>query len=222
MSLRWICLLVLAGLAQAADPYATWAQGRPAEALPALIASARADQRWDAWLDAGLAAAAAADRGRAIACLARAHMLAPERGEPRDALHVLAAPLPTTWCERAGPLLIPGSSWSGLAILGLAGLALGSAIAVRRRGWLITLGLVGLFLAAPGVIAPWLDGRRLWEATVRDTQVLDSTGSPQRALAAGSLVQRASTDVWAERALVRLDDGTLGYIAVTDLDPTLP
>lgn len=216
---RLLGLLLIPVLLLAADPYDTWAQGRPAEAMPGLIANAQAEQRWDAWLDAGLAAAASSDRGRAIACLARAHNLAPERAEPRDALRVLAAPLPTTWCERAGPLIIPGVGWGGIVILGLAGLALGCAM-VLRRGWLMTAGLMGLILALPGVIAPWLDGRSSWEATVRDTQALDSTGTPQHALGAGSLLQRAATGTWANRILVHLDDGSLAYVAATDVDPT--
>lgn len=220
MNRRWMALLLGAALAMAADPYAAWAQGRPAEAVQGLIAIANAEQRWDAWLDAGLAAAAADDRGRAVACLVQAHGLAPERAQPRDALRALAAPLPTTWCERAGPLVIPGTGWSGVVILGVAGLAIGAAAGLRRsRGWLLTLGIGGMLVATPGLLATWLDGRITWVATVRDTQALDSTGTPQRALATGTLLQRAATATWSNRVLIRFDDGSLAYVAEVDLDP---
>lgn len=218
--IRSLLILLAAGAMAAADPYEPWSQGRPAEAVPPLIAAARASGRWDAWLDAGLAAAAAGDRGRAVACLAEAHNRAPDEAAPRDALRSLGAALPTTWSERAGPVAIPGRGWTGIAVLAAAGLLLGAGIALRsRRGLLLTAGGLAVVAAAPGVIAPWVDGRTAWTATVRDSEALDSTGAPLRALPAGTLLARAADEPWSGRILVRLGDGALAYVAETDTAP---
>jgi hypothetical protein len=215
---RLLLLLLALGALGAADPYDVWAQGRPHEALQPLIAAAQGSDRWDAWLDAGLAAAAASERGMAVACLAAAHNRAPERSEPREALRALGSPLPSSWCERAGPIAVPGIGWSGVILLGCAGLAFGGAISLRRgRGVYLLLGCVFSLVAAPGVAATWLDGRTTWVATVHDSAALDSTGTPLRALPAGSLLEQAGDEVWAGRRLVRLGDGSLAYVATSDL-----
>lgn len=216
-------LLVLAcllPLLTAGDPYDAWAQGRPQEAVQPLLAEARAGGRWDVWFDAGLAAAAASDRGTAVACLAQAMRLAPERPEPREALRSLDVALPTGWGDRAGPLALPGSGWSGVILLGAAGLLLGLALTLRR-GRVACLALAGMavFVALPGQAAGWLDGRRTWLGTVRDCSALDSTGTPLRALPAGSLVEQAADGLWAGRVLVRLGDGTMAYLAHSDVTP---
>lgn len=213
------CLMALTALA-AADPYDAWAQGRPAEAVQPLIALAQQSGRWDAWLDAGLAAAAAGDRGLAVSCLTTAHNRAPEQPAPRDALRTLGAALPISWCERAGPVAVPGSGWNGVILLAVAGLAIGGAAALRRgRGLVLLIGGLSLLAAAPGVAAAWMDGRRVWLATVRDSAALDSTGTPLRALPAGSLLEQAGDEVWAGRLLVRLGDGSLAYVALADVSP---
>ncbi|MCK6491694.1 MAG: hypothetical protein L6R48_25900 [Planctomycetes bacterium] len=213
-------LLVCCGLLAAADPYDAWSQGRPAEAVAPLVAAARADGRWDSWLDAGLAAAAASDYGRAIACLAEANRAAPERSEPRDALRALGAALPLTYSERVGPIALPGVGWAGVALLGAAGLALGGAWALRRgRGAVLTAGVAAVVVAVPGVVAPWLDARVHWVATVRATHALDSTGAPLRALPAGTLLVHPPAAAWSGRVLVRLGDGSLAFVPAADLDP---
>jgi len=212
-------LLLAAGLA-AADPYDTWAQGRPGEAVAPLLAVARDSDRWDAWLDAGLAAAAAEQRGPALACLARAHHLAPERAEPRDAMRALGADLPTTWCERAGPIGLPGASWSGVALCALAGLLLSGCWLLRRGRLLVAFAGGGLLVvAAPGLAAMWLDRGQERLCAVRDTHALDSTGSPQQAIAAGTMLLRSGDTVWAQRVLVRLPDGSQAWVAQADVTP---
>ncbi len=212
-------LLLSVGLA-AADPYDAWAQGRPGEAVAPLLAVARDSDRWDAWLDAGLAAAAADQRGPALACLARAHHLAPERAEPRDAMRALGADLPTTWCERAGPIGLPGTGWSGVALCALAGLLLGGCWLLRRGRLLAAFaGASLLVVSAPGLAAMWLDRGQERLCAVRDTHALDSTGSPQQAIAAGTMLLRSGDTVWAQRVLVRLPDGSQAWVAQADITP---
>ena len=218
--MKSLLLVAMAAVLFAADPYDAWAQGRPADALPGLLETAHATQRWDAWLDAGLAAAATGDRGRAVDCLARAHGLAPERPESGEALRALGVNLEQTWSERAGPLAWPGTGWTAVGLLGFAGLALGWGVAGRKgRGWALASAGVAVFLAAPGVGAAWWDGRTEWVGVVRDTQALDSTGTPRQALAAGTLVVREPAPVWAGRVLVRLGDGSRAYVVETDVTP---
>ncbi len=204
-----------------ADPYAPWSQGRPGESLDLLLGRARSTDRWDAWYDAGLAAAAAGDKGQAVSYLVTAHQRNPAAAQPRDALRALEVPLPTTWLERAGPLGIPGSGWAGVALMGVAGLALGyGLVRLRRtpgRRGAVIVGAFGLAaIAAPGVIATLSDAEVPWITVVHDTQALDSTGAPIKALPAGTLVRREPGDAWAGRAPVRLDDGKVVLIALRD------
>ncbi len=218
----WRCLLPLLavlGLA-AADPYLAWTQGRPGEAVAPLVASAQATGRWDGWLDAGLAAAAAGQRGAALACLARAHHLAPERPEPRDAMRVLGADLPTTWCERAGPVASPGFGWGGVVLCALGGLLLGGCWVLRRGRLLAGVAGAGLLVvAAPGLAAMRLDRSQEWLCVVHDSQALDSTGSPQQALPEGSLLRHDGSAAWGQRLLVRLPDGSQAWVAQADITP---
>ncbi len=217
--IRLLLLVLMFAGAGAADPYAAWVQGRPAEAMAPLVAAAEANGRWDAWLDAGLAAAAAGRRGEALASLTEAHRLAPEHSEPRNAMRALGTALPTTWCERAGPLAIPGTGWIGIIVLLVAGCCLGAGCARGRARWpLLGGGTLLLFLALPGAVAPHLDRAAGWCATVRDTAVMDSAGVPGRALPEGSLLRRAGS-AWGERSLVLLPDGTHGWVADSDLRP---
>ena len=220
MSWRAIALFLFITLLPAADAYVAWAQGRPNEAVAPLIATATASDRWDAWLDAGLAAAAAQKRGPALACLAAAHHGAPERSEPRDGLRALGVALPTTWCERVGPIGTAGFGWSGVVVLTLAGLLGGGAWALRRnRGWALIVAALLVLIAAPGVVAVHLDRANDWVCTVRDTQALDSSGAPQRALTEGTLLQRDNTRNLGQRTLIRLPDGGEAWIATVDLEP---
>lgn len=218
--LRCCAALLCAAVMAAADPYDAWAQGRPAEAMQALLAQARSTARWDLWLDAGLAAAAAGDRGLAVACLAEAMNRAPERSEPRTALRTLGHELPASFSERAGPVGRPGQGWTAVCLLAAAGLAIGVAMMTRRRrsAWLAAAG-IATALAAPGQAATFVDGRTTWMGTLRDSAALDSTGTPLRALPAGSLLQRAADGTWAGRILVRMDDGSLAYVAQADVTP---
>jgi hypothetical protein len=220
ISRAW-CLLILCaafiGVA-AADPYVAWASGHPADAVPALEDTARTTGRWDAWYDAGLAAAAAGDRTRSAADLLVAHRIAPERDEPRTALRANGTPLPTTWCDQLGPVIWPGTGVAGIVVLGLAGLAVGWAIAGRRaRASVGVAGGVLLILAAPGVVATRHDAQQSWAVIAQDTQLLDSTGTPQQPLAAATLVLRDPAPAWAGRALVTLTDGKRGFVAESDV-----
>jgi hypothetical protein len=203
----------------AADPYAAWSQGRPDEAVAPLVASARDSGRWDAWLDAGLAAAAAGQHGPAVASLVQSHDLAPEQPAPRNALRALGVQLPTTWCERVGPIALPGTGWAAVAVLSLAGLGLGLGFGRSRwRPAMLTGSGALLILAAPGLLAVHLDRSPRWAATVRDTQALDSTGAPIRAVPAGTLLQRSGR-TWDQRLGVTLPDGQACWLPASDLRP---
>ncbi len=220
MSWRSLLLMMCSVCVSAADPYDAWAQGRPNEAVAPLIATAIATDRWDAWLDAGLAAAAARRNGPALACLAAAHQRAPERSEPRDGMRALGAALPTTWCERVGPIGVPGMGWCGVTLLAVAGLLLGGAWMLQRgRGWALTIAGLLILACAPGVVAMHLDRAHHWVCTVRETQALDSSGTPQRALAEGTLLQCDTTRSFGHRTLIRLSDGSEALVATVDLDP---
>ncbi len=212
-----LLLLARAGAHAADDPYQLWSHNRPQDAIPALFQQAQASDRWDAWLDLGLAAAAAGERGRAAVWLVTAHSRAPEREEPRAALRALGTELPPSWHARCGPVAWPGSGWTGVALLGLAGGALGYALVARqaRRAALLAAALAALG-AAPGMIARILDSRVDLVAAVRDTQLLDSTGTPTGAVAAGTVAVSDRAAPWAGRLRVTLPDGRRGYLALSD------
>ncbi len=214
-----LLLGALAPLVGADDPYAVWSAGHPAAAIPALYATAQASGRWDAWLDLGLAAAAAEDRPRAAAWLAEAARRAPERREPREALRALdpAQGVALSWSERLGPLTWPGTGWTAVTLLAAAGLALGLALAGRRRrGTVAFIGCAALVAVSPGQIAQLHDARHELFATVRDSHLLDSAGNPGDALPAGTVAEREAQPLWAGRVLVHLADGRRGYLAIVD------
>ena len=211
------------GLAAVDDPYAQWGHGRPQDAAPALRAAAERDGRWDTWLDAGLAAAAASWRPHAIACLVEAYVRAPDRREPRDALTAIGAtPLPG-WSERLGPLVLPGSGWIGVVLLTLAGLALGHAVITpRRRSASVIIGTLAMLSAVPGLLATALDSARRFAVPLRDTALLDSAGTPGATVAAGTLAERTPGEPWAGRVAVVLPDGKRGWLALADLGNAPP
>ena len=201
---------------ESGDPYGPWIQGRPGESLDLLLGRAKTTDRWDAWYDAGLAAAAAGDKGQAVSYLVTAHRRNPAAEEPRAALRALDVPLPATWVERSGPFALPGVGWPGVALLGIAGLALGYGLIRRKRVSLVLAGLAVTVAAAPGVIAVIRDAKVPWVAVVHDTQALDSTGTPIKALPAGTLVQKEQEEPWAGRTVVRLLDGQVVLVASAD------
>jgi hypothetical protein len=211
-------LLILAlPLSAAEDPYALWSNGQPERAQSGLFERASASGRWDAWLDAGLAAAAANDRGHAAAWLLEALRRAPERPEPRRALSALGCALPAAWLDRVGPLALPGTGWVGVGMLALSGFAFGLAFLTRgRRSMFCTIGALALVAALPGQIALYLDGRRELIAVVTDTHLLDNSGSPRQSLAAGTVVIKEPHAPWSNRYLVSLLDGTRGFVPLTD------
>lgn len=201
-----------------ADLYGPWSQGRPAESLDLLLGRAKATDRWDAWYDAGLAAAAAGDKGQAVSCLVAAHVRNPAAAAPRDALRALDVPLPVTWVERAGPLGLPGSGWAGVVLFAVAGSLIGyGAFRWQKKGVFIAGAGVAL-LAAPGVFAALRDAEVPWAAVVHDTQALDSTGAPLRSLPAGTLVRQEQAEPWAGRKVVRLLDGQVVMVAQGDAE----
>lgn len=203
----------------AIDPYAAWASGHPQDAIAALHERALSSQRWDAWFDVGLAAAAAGDKGHAAAWLLIAQRHAPERDEPRTALLANGTPLPPTWCDRLGPVAWPGTGVLGIVVLGLAGLALGWAVAGRKhRGLAVSVGLGALLLGTPGVIAVWHDSHAAFAAIVRDTNLLDSAGNPLGPLSAGTVVERDSNATWSGRSVIALPDGRRGLVAAGDVE----
>lgn len=213
-----LLLLLAVGLAATDQPYSAWEAGRPADAIPALHQRAQAADRWDAWYDCGLAAAAAGDKGRAAVWLIEAVRRAPERPEPRAALTANGTPLPLTWMDRLGPVALPGTGVCGLALMGLAGIGLGLAIAGRRRrGWCAGIGAVALLAALPGFAGTVLDARSAWAATVRDTHLLDSAGNPVAQLPAGTVLTLAGDQPWAGRLGVSLPSGQRGLVAQSDL-----
>jgi hypothetical protein len=219
----FLLLLIATGVFAADDPYAVWGHGRPQDAIAPLHRLATASGRWDAWHDLGLAAAAAGERGRAAAWLVEAHRLAPERREPLDALRALGSSPPAGWFDRLGPLAWPGCGWSGVILCGLGGLALGWALAEkRRRGAALALGLVACVAAAPGQLALLADARQPLTAVVRDSHLLDSAGKPGEAVAAGTIVAREPQPPWAGRVLVRLGDGRRGYLPLADTEADPP
>jgi hypothetical protein len=211
-------LLALFACASASeDPYALWSAGHPREALSALHERAVAANSWDAWFDLGLAAAAAGEHGRACAWLLQARELAPGRSEPREALLALGATLPSSWIERVGPLAVPGRGWIGFALMLVAGLGIGYAIAGRKfRQGAVIAGIVALALALPGELAVWVDARIDLIAVVSDTQLLDSAGQAKQLLPAGTILIRESPTPWSERWQVRLQDGKRGFVPVPD------
>lgn len=232
--IRTVCLSLLTCLAlqagtdpgereATADPYGPWSQGRPGESLDLLLGRAKATDRWDAWYDAGLAAAAAGDKGQAVSYLVAAHRRNPAAAEPREALRALDVPLPATWVERAGPLGIPGRGWAGVGLLGVAGLAFGYGLCRwqggrwKRKGLAFT-GVAAALIAAPGVFAVMSDAEVPWAAVVHDTQALDSTGAPLKALPAGTLVQKQQDEAWAGRSVVKLMDGQVVLVASADAE----
>ena len=201
-----------------ADLYGPWSQGRPAESLDLLLGRAKATDRWDAWYDAGLAAAAAGDKGQAVSCLVAAHVRNPAAAAPRDALRALDVPLPVTWVERAGPLGLPGSGWAGVVLFAIAGSLIGyGAFRWQKKGVFIAGAGVAL-LAAPGVFAALRDAEVPWAAVVHDTQALDSTGAPLQKLYAGTLVRQEQAEPWAGRKVVRLLDGQVVMVAQGDAE----
>lgn len=221
-ALLLICCACL-GLAAVDNPYDQWGHGRPQDAAPALRALAERNGRWDAWLDAGLAAAAAGWRPHAIACLAEAHVRAPDRREPRDALVAIGAAPPAGWSTRLGPLVVPGSGWLGVILLTIGGLALGHALlAPRGRGLSAAIGALAVLAAAPGLIANAVDGARRFAVPLRDTHLLDSAGNPGITVAAGTLAERTAGEPWAGRVAVALPDGKLGWLALADLHDVPP
>jgi hypothetical protein len=212
-----LLLLALGDTRGAEDPYQLWSHGRPHDAIPALLLQAQSSDRWDAWLDLGLAAAAAGERGRAAVWLVAARARAPERDEPRAALRALGAELPPTWYSRCGPLAWPGCGWPGVALLGLIGTALGyAAVARAGRALALLVALLGALVVAPGLCARILDGRLALVAVVRDTELLDSTGSPTGAVAGGTVAVQESQTPWSGRLRVALADGRRGYLEIAD------
>ena len=214
---RLLILLMACACLAAADPYQAWSQGRPAESAAALAAEATSAVTW---CDAGLAYAAAGEQGLAVAALLRAHRLDPTLDEPRLALRSLGCALPPTMIERVGPLALPGRGWVAVAVLALAGVALGLALsAARWRIWWATGSVLLAVVAAPGVVGRALDARQPWATVVSASPAVDATGALVTNLAPGTLLQRIGDQVWAGRLAVRLPDGRAVFVATSALAP---
>lgn len=212
-----VCVSALTTLRGADDPYAAWGHGRPQDAIASLHQQAIASDRWEAWLDLGLAALAAKRDGDGTAWLLAAHQRAPERPEPRQALRVLGLTPPIGWLDRLGPLAVPGLGWGGLVLITLAGLLLGYGLcAPRRRPGMVLIGAGLLLVTLPGRIAWEHDQGRLLVTAVRDSQLYDSAGRPIAAIAAGTLLEQESAEVWAERILVHDAQGRRGHLPLAD------
>jgi hypothetical protein len=202
-----------------ADPYTAWMQGRPQEAIPALLTRAEADDRWSSWYDCGLAAGAAND-DRAAAWLLAAHHRAPLRAEPLAALRALEADavIAPEWSERLGPGTIPATGWILVAVLAIGGLGLGWAVAgTRRRGLGITVAVVAAVAVAPGMVAAWHDGHDGLVAALRDTSLVDSVGSPQAPISGGTVLTREDAAPLGDRILVHDANGHRGWIPQVDV-----
>lgn len=221
--MRMLLLTALLCGLTAEDPYVLWQNDRAAEALPLLQAQATQSDTWQAWYDAGLCAAAAEQRGLAVGNLLAAHVRAPWRSEPRQALLNLGAPPPAGWLHWLGPLAWPGSGWLAVILGGVAGVALALAVTLavdgRRRAVWLSLASVLVIIIAPGFIATLHDGARPLAALRDDGHLLDATGRHVKALPAGTIVTLSADAPWQERWLVTLGDGTRGYVPLTDLAP---
>lgn len=215
-------LVLIAGTAPlaAADPYAAWHQGRPAESVPLLRERAETGG-WAAWFDCGLAAAEAGDRGSAAAWLLEAHRRAPWRREPRQALRVLGADLPATWCERLGGVAWPGTGWTGVLLLAGAGASLGWWLPRRRQAWLPLAAGAAIVVALPGATAAWLDARVPLAAVIRDSALHDSAGVRIATVAAGTLARIEVGDDWQGRVLVRVREAR-GWLPRADAPASPP
>ena len=217
-------MLLLAAIAwccgaETLDPYAAWAQGRPQEAITALGAVARTTNRWDAWMDLGLAHANAGETGKAAAAFIVAHRSAAERPEPVAALRSLGATPPVTWIERLGPAALPGVGWQGVGLGILAGLGLGwAALGTRRRTAAAVIGTIALVGVLPGQIALRLDSAEPWAATLHESRLYDSAGNPGNPLPAATLVWRLG-EAWSGRIPIELTDGRRGFVPAGDLGP---
>ncbi len=205
--------------AETADSYAAWAQGRPQEAIAALGAVARTTNRWDAWMDLGLAHANAGDAGQAAVAFIVAHRTAAERPEPLAALRTVGATPPVTWIERLGPAAWPGVGWPGIGLAIVAGLGLGwAALGTRRRGLTAVIGTIALVGVLPGQIALRLDAAEPWATTLHECRLYDSAGNPGNPLPTATLVRRRG-EAWSGRIPVELIDGRRGFVPTGDLGP---
>lgn len=223
MNVRIIAATLIVCCVSAEDPYQTWAQGRPAEALPGLLAAAQAsDAPWQRWYDLGLAAHAAGQPGLAVAALLTAQQRAPWASEPRLALRQTGTPLPAAAMDVLGPLPALALSWPGLVLAGTAGALLGWALYRRRVLPGLGAGLL-LLLLAPGLVLACWPGPA-WCTVLGDSTLVDSTGAPQRGgeLAPGTLLRREPREPWAGRVLVTTPDGRSGWVAESDTAVRLP
>ncbi len=215
--MRIVLLTVLAWVIAAQDPYALWQNDRAAEALPLLQAEAQRSDTWQAWYDAGLCAAAAEQPGLAVGHLLAAHVRAPWRPEPRQALLSLGASPPAGWLTWLGPLAWPGTGWLAVILAGLAGCATTLAVDGRRRAAWLTVAMVLVVVMAPGFIATLHDQARPLAALRGDGYLLDATGRNVKALPAGTIITLSADAPWQERWLVTLADGSRGYVPDADL-----
>lgn len=217
MRMLLLLLTVFACGIAAEDPYALWQNDRAAEALPLLRAEATRSDDWQAWYDAGLCAAAVEQRGLAVGHLLAAHVRAPWRPEPQQALLSLGVTPPAGWLTWLGPLAWPGTGWLAVMLAGLAGCASALALRRRRRAAWLTLAVVLILVVAPGFIATLHDQARPLAVLRDDGHLLDATGRNVQALPAGTIVLLSAEAPWQERWLVALPDGTRGYVPESDL-----
>jgi hypothetical protein len=192
-----------------------WAQGRPGEALPYLLADAQRAGTWQAWTDAGLCAADAGDHGEAVAALWTARRLAPAAPEPAAALVTLSAATPVLWTDRLGPVAWVGAGWWAIPLLAAAGALAGWAIARREPRAGLAMAAI-LAVVVPGVVAGWRDRLDPHRIVRTPTQLLDATGAAVAPLAAGTPVRLAG-EPWAGRSAVRTADGRAGFVDPADL-----
>jgi hypothetical protein len=204
------------------DPYAIWGHGRPHDAIAPLIEHAKITGRWDAWLDAALAAAAAEQTGDSIAYALIAHQLAPHETAPRQTLKSLNASVFPGWSDRLGPLAIPGSGLIGVIILSLGALLLGFCLTGKK--YRLATGIVGIFLlliALPGRFAFDHDSKRGLLSAVRASILYDTTGAPTHEIPLGTVVRPLDHKPWAGRLLVETTDNKRGFIPLVDVTPNL-
>ena len=173
---------------------------------------------WSEAHNAGVAALAGGERIDAARAFLLAHRAAPERPEPRLGLRQAGVPLPVTWCEHLGVLVLPGSGWCVLVLALVAGVALGVALLARPgRGWLVIFGVLSVVVILPGQLARGLDSAVDWVVVPRDTVLTAIDGGVIARLDAGALVERADRPAWQGRVLVQGLDGRAGWLPVQDL-----
>ena len=192
------------------DPYLSWNQGRPAEALPLLLQRAETTPHWSHWYDAGLCAAAAGQNVSARLALLRAYHLAPWQEQPQQVLQLMDIAPPPLWLSRLGPWAEVADGWWALLLCGVIGCSAAWLLLVRRQRKLaLALCFVSCVALLPPLVLRSAADRAQWAVLHDDVALLDASGLPQQTLAAGTVldVEAGATPQGQLRVRVLADFG---------------